>query len=212
MTRVVIRVLLLTLIALSITIFYIYVRGYSEFSEPVEYNFPVWSPDKAMFAVNGCRTRGLFSRCEGLYLVRSNGISEQLVSDEYEIPFDFEWTRDQKEILFTARIGSNYDIYTVDISTKALRNLTEDKFSDVLPALSPDGSQIAYISYQNNPQIYIMSIKGKDSRLVFDLKQAGFHIAQIPPKWSDDRQMIHVMLSDEKGNKQEYSVRVVPLP
>ena len=61
--------------------------------------------------------------------------------DEPESP---TFSPDGKTIAFAALKGAIGDIYTIDLATGAIANLTNDEFADSGPTYSPDGSFIVY--------------------------------------------------------------------
>ena len=61
--------------------------------------------------------------------------------DEPESP---NFSPDGKTIAFAALQGGIGDIYTVDLATHKLTNLTSDDFADAGPSYSPDGKYLIY--------------------------------------------------------------------
>jgi TolB protein len=61
----------------------------------------------------------------------------------------------------------NYEIYTVDASTREVNRLTNDPGTDVLPAVSPDGRWVAFASNRDGAwKLYAVSSSGGDARLI----------------------------------------------
>jgi len=54
------------------------------------------------------------------------------------------WSPDGRSIAFEANKGGIVDIFTCDLETGALKNLTQDEFYDSNPSWSPDGKQVLY--------------------------------------------------------------------
>ena len=78
----------------------------------------------------------------------------------------------------TGGIGYEYtEIYTLSISDRKLRRLTENSHWDLYPVWSTDGTQIAYLSWRDlTLDIYQMDAAGTNQTLLFD---SGFHDADI---------------------------------
>ena len=69
-----------------------------------------------------------------------------------------------------------------------LRNLTNSGSEDIMPAWSPDGSQIAFESDRDdgNHEIYVMNADGSNPR---NLTNSGFSF-NYSPAWSPDGSQI----------------------
>ncbi|MCW4048213.1 MAG: hypothetical protein NWE89_00610 [Candidatus Bathyarchaeota archaeon] len=82
--------------------------------------------------------------------------------------------------------GNEYEhteIYTLDVDGTNLKRLTENDQWDLYPSWSPDGSEIAYLSWRNTTlDIWVMSADGENQRLLYD---SGGHDADI--HWIGDR-------------------------
>jgi Tol biopolymer transport system component len=76
------------------------------------------------------------------------------------------------------------EIYTLKVTGDSLRQLTENDSWDLLPCWSPDGSQIAFLSWRDSTlDIYIMTAgSGSGQRLLYD---SGYHDSDI--HWRGDR-------------------------
>ncbi len=61
--------------------------------------------------------------------------------DEPESP---AFSPDGRTVAFAARRGGVADIYTIDLETKQVINLTNDDFADSAPSYSPDGKFLVY--------------------------------------------------------------------
>src|SRR5262245_30821924 len=89
------------------------------------------------------------------------------------------WNTDGQSILFSANRHEDWEynpldteIFEVSVSDSRLRALTDRKGPDANPALSPDGTQIAYICFDDKQQsyqitgLYLMNRDGSNPRLL----------------------------------------------
>lgn len=92
------------------------------------------------------------------------------------------------------------DIYVVDIEGGQAKPLTQDFSWDIQPAVSPDGSKIAFISDRDGiSNIWTMNLDGTNLKQISKEKQNIMH----SPKWSPDGEYI-------VANKGIMSSRSIP--
>ena len=102
-----------------------------------------WSPDGSKFIFT------VFAQGDNelaIVDVESGTIERKIDLDGIGALTSPSWSPDGQYIAFSGLDGGVSDIYTWDITTGALRQLTNDKFSDFQPTWSPDGSTIAFVS------------------------------------------------------------------
>lgn len=72
------------------------------------------------------------------------------------------WSFDNSSIIFTNNSTGNNEIYTINIRTKELKNLTNHPANDERGELSPDGKFLIFSSNRqevSNPDLYILSLE-----------------------------------------------------
>lgn len=102
----------------------------------------------------------------------------------------------------TGGTGYEYsEIYTLSIKDRVLSRLTDNSYWDLYPVWSPDGSEIAFLSWEESSlDIYLMNDDGNNQRQLYD---SGFHDADIV--WVGDKivftsqSRIWIMDSDGKN-------------
>jgi len=167
-----------------------------------------WSPDSRRFA----------------YVVTESGdnriaivdVREKEVTERIPLPgigaiTNPVWSPDGKTIAFSGQTGGITDLYLLDLATKELRQLTNDRFGDLQPAWSPDGKTIAFAT-ERGPRTDMGSLQyGKLSIAEFDLESNT--ITRIPlfetarhinPQYSPDGKTIY-FVSDPDGISNIYS-------
>ena len=115
-----------------------------------------------------------------LFLVNATGGSpRQLTFGDYSNGGSVEWTPDGKTLLYSANRNEdwelqplNSDIYALDIASGAITALTDRVGPDQGATISPDGSQIAYVGFDDvgnaydQANLYVMNADGSGKRLV----------------------------------------------
>ena len=120
------------------------------------------------------------------------------------------WSPDGQFIAFSGLDGGVSDIYTWDVVTGALTQLTDDKHADLQPTWSPDGSTIAFVSdrgaitdFENlvysKPQIAFLDVA---SRQVTTLSVFG-EVKHINPQYAPDGRSLY-FVSDQDGFSDIY--------
>jgi Tol biopolymer transport system component/DNA-binding winged helix-turn-helix (wHTH) protein len=82
--------------------------------------------------------------------------------------------------------GDNFDVYVKMVGNVTALRLTSDPASDVFPAWSPDGRQIAFYSARGGGGIYLVSPDGGPERKLADL------VTNSRPAWTADGQYLLV--------------------
>jgi Tol biopolymer transport system component/DNA-binding winged helix-turn-helix (wHTH) protein len=94
------------------------------------------------------------------------------------------WTPDGK-IVYSSAAKGNRDIWIMDADGNNQKRLTDDPASDMLPAVSPDGRYITFISTRTGAQqIWRMDIDGQNQKRLTD---GGMKYRQ---RWSPDSKWI----------------------
>jgi caspase domain-containing protein/WD40 repeat protein len=103
-------------------------------------------------------------------------------------------------------------IATYSVDQLELTSLLEDQFGGTDAVLSPDGSQIAFLSKREDDpaeRIYVMDSDGTNIRRLLEEKRRGFlglgRYYEFGPTWSDDGSRIYFS-SNRDGNYDVYSI------
>lgn len=93
------------------------------------------------------------------------------------------WRPDGGSILFSRGTGEYTHIFTIDLASGQVTQLTDGKYNDLFPCWSPDGGWIAFISDREDgrPHLFVMSDSG-DSVTRYTTGATD----EILPAWSSD--------------------------
>ncbi len=143
-----------------------------------------------------------------VFIVPSDGGSaRQLTFGEFNHYGSLAWAPDSQKIFFSAHRSENWelisdeaDIYSVDIVTKDLKQISDGVGAERSPSISPDGKMIAYSFEERRPlayspnQVVIMDINGNNKRIISKNLDGDADNLQ----WSDDNRSIFFSY-DERG-------------
>jgi Tol biopolymer transport system component len=134
------------------------------------------------------------------------------VADVDEI-FNPTWAPDGHAICFTGMARGVTDLFIVDTTSGAVRQLTHDAFADLQPAWSPDGKRIAFATDRFSSNLDTLEIG--DYRIGFIDPETG-RIEQanaftngknINPQWSPDSRTLY-FVADRDGIANLYRMPV----
>ena len=170
---------------------------------------PQWSPDGQHLS---------FSLPNRLYIAPAACLeaARQCTSENYvEIPAEgltgfAVWSPDSTRLAFALYQRDQLDIYTVQADGDNLRQLTNDKASDQLPAWSPDSQHLAFNSDRNGRwAVYVMQTDGSELKQLSRVTMNAFLYAA---PWSSDGQSILFSTDrDPTGSNRTMAIYTVDL-
>jgi dipeptidyl aminopeptidase/acylaminoacyl peptidase len=176
-----------------------------------------WAPpvkviDSVVYRADGAGY--LKSGYQHIFVVSAEGGTPRQVTDgnfNHEGPLSF--TPDGKRIVFSANRGPDWErdpqgsnVFSVDIATQELQQLTERKGPDNSPVVSPDGRKIAYLGFDDEYQgyqvthLYVMDADGANPRLV----TGAFDRDIADPQWAADSRGVYFTYDDRGVRKLGY--------
>ncbi len=103
------------------------------------------------------------------------------------------------EIVFTGITGKTKEIYVADYDGANAKKLTDHGSVSIKPKVSPDGNQIAYLSYKDRYSfLYVLDRRTGKSTVLS--KEVGLNSS---PSWSPDGKRLAMTLSKD-GNTEIY--------
>ncbi len=147
-----------------------YIRNADGSVEPYELNWeswyrksnytgPKWSPDGNRIALS-LRRDGEF----GVYVMNADGSGlEEIAGNDEALIGGVGWSPDGDRLAFGAVLGydDHAEIYVVNADGSGLWPLTGNEHEDYLPAWSPDGGRIAFVSDRDGDLgVYVMYADG----------------------------------------------------
>jgi Tol biopolymer transport system component len=167
-----------------------------------------WSPDGRQFAFSALR--------EGrdvLVLVdveRGSRVREIVVPEVGEITGP-TWSPDGRTIVFSGISGGISDLYSVDLTTFAPTRLTDDRYTELQPAFSPDGTRIAFVTDRFGTDLRALSYGSYELAI---MEVATRKVTRVPemkgakntnPQWSRDGGDLY-FISNRSGVPNVYRV------
>jgi hypothetical protein len=134
--------------------------------ERFEFPWMAWSPrgDRLAYFVRTEKERTLI-----VQNVLTRKIESRVAMKPVDEPESPSFTPDGQGLAFAALRGGVGDIYTVDLASNRIVNLTNDEFADAAPSYSPDGSFIVYNArISGNQKLFRLDLDaGKKTQLTF---------------------------------------------
>jgi serine/threonine-protein kinase len=154
---------------------------------------PAWRPDGRTLSYTSNRDS---SRSQ-LYVVRADGSSkpERIFPADSSQVDEAEWSRDGRWVVYRAGVSAGFrDIYGRRLGGDTTRiTVAAGPFDEYMPALSPDGRWIAYVSQESGQEeVYVRPFPETD-RARWQVSSAG----GVAPAWSHSgRELFYVTKTD----------------
>ena len=121
-----------------------------------------------------------------------------------------EWSPDGEKILLTGLVSGQSDLYTYTLKNGNIKQLTNDPYSDLQAAWSPDGKKIAFISERGPDTDFDIPIYGKYRLCLMDVGSGEIEVLPVfpesdilSPQFSPDGKSIY-FLSHADGYRNLY--------
>lgn len=149
-----------------------------------------------------------------IFVMPANGGSpRQITHDDFDHGGQLSWSKDSKSIYFSANRDKrhelqpiNSEIFRVSIDDGEIKQLTERNGPDASPLISPSGSLLAYVGYDDkytnyeNVDVYIMQNDGRNPRnLTEDLDRSVGDI-----QWAPNSKGVYFSYNDQGSTVLAY--------
>ena len=132
---------------------------------------PRWSPDgtKNRFLRDYIDKTQQQNRAE-LFIINADGTNLQQLTHNNFLDNTPSWSPDGRQIAFSSGRSGVWEVYVIELATRAVRQLTDDLSST--PSWSPDGRQIVFERFIKIPNgitpktIYVMDADGQNQHRV----------------------------------------------
>jgi acylaminoacyl-peptidase len=137
------------------------------------------------------------------------GTPRQITSGDFDHKGPFAWTDDGQLIVSTNRSRDweldprESDLYSISVETGKLKRLTDRRGPDESPVISPDGSKIAWLGFDDRKigsqlnRLYVMNRDGSDRREI----STKFDRSLQSPVWMQNNSGLFVQFDDEGHSK-----------
>lgn len=141
-------------------------------TDPARDVAPVWSPDGRRIAFMSARDNPEFD----LYEMNADGSNVRRLTRESSNWFP-QYSGDATRLAFHRM----RDVHVMDLRTSAVTRLTTEPANGMHPAWSPDGRQIAFMSWRNGrTELFRMNADGSGQELLLSMPDGD----AVDPRWS----------------------------
>lgn len=147
-----------------------------------------WDPEGTRFAVATVRSgRPVLMLLD----VEGRGEDREVPLPTLDEVYSPSWSPDARAIVFSAMRGGITDLFSVDVRSGQIRQLTKDQYADLQPAWSPDGKTIAFVTDRFSTDLIGLRFGAYRIGLL-DVASGGIAAAptfasnQLSPAWSPD--------------------------
>jgi Tol biopolymer transport system component len=124
------------------------------------------------------------------------------------------WSPDGDRLAFTGTDGGISDLYVLDLQTKKVRQLTNDRYADLQPTWSPDGERLAFTTDRGDTNLQLLAPTKAMNLGLIDVESGDITLRQPfgdahhhNPQFSPDGRSLY-FVSDQDGFKDVYRLNL----
>jgi acylaminoacyl-peptidase len=173
-----------------------------------------WSPDGKWIALTLRVPESKAPMAEMPPKPNEGGSPRQLTDGSFNHQGTPEWTPDGKHLLISSNRSAEWEyepleseVYEVGVADGSTRTLPDPRGPDNEPRVSPDGSKIAYVGFDDRlmgfhvTRLHVMDRDGSNPRVV----TADLDRSASSPTWAADGKGLFFAFSDEGNGKVAYA-------
>jgi Tol biopolymer transport system component len=154
--------------------------------ELLEARQPTWSPDSQSIAFQGYDD-GTWH----IYVIPRGGRTPKAITSGLFDDREPAWSHDGTRVAFSSDrgnpLGSDYNIWTLDVRSGELTQITKNPADDYMPSWSPDDKEIAFASSRDNQSVWIANLATGTEHKLGDA--VGGHLDA--PSWGGDGEIVY---------------------
>ena len=166
-----------------------------------------WSPDGRRFA--------FVTYAQGDNQIAVANVEERTIVERYPLEevggiYSMDWSPEGERIVFSGTSGGVTNLYMLDLERGTARKLTDDRWSELHPSFSPDGSTVAFSTDRGDAGNLRDLLFPRPGLGFLDLESGGISVRRpfenakhIDPKWSPDGSSLY-FVSDRDGFSDIY--------
>nr|WP_282166240.1 S9 family peptidase [Shewanella japonica] len=134
------------------------------------------------------------------------GSARQITQGQFDHRSNLSWTKDGKQIIYATNTREDKElewtdsnIFSVDVQTQKVTQLTDRLGPDNAPHVSPNGNYIAYLGHDQhhmnyeNTLLYVMDIDGSNKRAITTDLDRSINSIQ----WADNSKAVYMSYHDK---------------